>query len=73
MKKLEELGISPAPWNVDDEDVRDSRGFGVVYSYDCSYLHGADAKFIAASPKMYETEYNLVEIVERLMNAFSGL
>lgn len=64
MKKLEELGISPAPWRIGDEnidgmvdDVFDS-GFGdesnsalVVYD---GGMSAADARLIAAAPKLYK-------------------
>ena len=64
MKRLDELGISPAPWRIGEEDcdgivedILDS-GFGdesisglVVYD---GCMDKADASLIAAAPKLYE-------------------
>lgn len=52
MKKLEELGISQAPW--------------------FCLTKKPDDRLIAAAPNMYKTEYDLVDVVERLMNGWAG-
>ena len=64
MKSIDELGISPAPWRIGEEDcdgivedIMDS-GFGdesiaglVVYD---GCMDKADARLIAAAPELYE-------------------
>ena len=67
MKTIEELGISPAPWNVSVEDKRDYRLFSVeadngagIACFDCceeqfDTLEGfANASLIAAAPDLYK-------------------
>lgn len=54
MKKLSELGISPAPWRFTNYGVIDLLECGVVYSNDCPYLGAADARLIAAAPELYK-------------------
>ena len=62
MKRLEELGVSPAPWNVfDDYDVRRS-DTGLVA--DCG-LPG-DARLIAAAPDLYEALRLVIETIDAL-------
>lgn len=57
MKKLEELGISPIPWNVDDDGCPlDSNGEYVICD---NNLDLANARLIAAAPEMYETLWDL--------------
>ncbi len=73
MKRLEELGVSPAPWRVEKEPMS-----AIVYegktTHECASVSAsicasigarreADMKLIAASPDLYEC---LREAVERL-------
>ena len=64
MKKLSELGISPAPWRFTHDDVIDLLKCGVVYSNDCSYLGVADGNLIAAAPELYDALYDVVDYCE---------
>lgn len=64
MKKLEELGISPTPWQmkfVMGNRVFDGEGIEICDS-DCVYSK-SNARIIAAAPKMYEALHGLLEIV----------
>lgn len=57
MKRLDELGVTPAPWNVfDDYDVRRS-DTGLVA--DCGLP--SDARLIAAAPGLYKCLHEAVE------------
>ena len=61
MKTLEQLGISPAPWRVDNsvEDgviVRDAKGKWAA-APDGKAL--SNARLIAAAPKLYEVCYRI--------------
>lgn len=69
MKKLSELGICPAPWRFTNYGVIDLLECGVVYSNDCPYLGAADARLIAAAPKMYARAWELITAFdERIMS-----
>lgn len=85
MKKTEELGISPTPWEITCEDYNDGRVWSVeahdgagITEFDCNeeqfgFEEGfANAHLIVAAPNMYKTEYDLVDVIERLMNGFAG-
>lgn len=85
MKRIDELGISPWPWRSYYEDYCDGRIFYVeasngagITDYDCNeeqftYEAGyANAHIVSASPDMYKTEYDLVDVIERLMNGWAG-
>lgn len=65
MKKLSELGISPAPWRFTNYGVIDLLECGVVYSNDCPYLGAPDARLIAAAPELYDMLQSLVEYIDR--------
>ena len=70
MKTLEQLGISPTPWTKDGDIVDDGEGRVIFNAYeDDDY---ANARLIAAAPDMYKTEYDLVNVIERLMNGWAG-
>lgn len=65
MKKLEELGISPTPW---DYQPNNPSGPIVTDNHNSFVCGGwailpADARFIGAGPKMYAALYGLLEIV----------
>ena len=76
MKTLEQLGISPAPWYIE-------KNTGVLCAKSERYKHpivddygnfenNNDKLLIAAAPDMYKTEYELVDVIERLMNGWAG-
>ena len=52
MKKLEELGINPAPWVKYGDIVEDAEGNVIYNAYDDSDF--PNANLIAAAPKLYE-------------------
>ena len=78
MKTLEQLGISPAPWNVGIEDKRDCRIFSVeadngawITYFDCcpeqfDHHEGfANASLISAAPELYEALAALLNCAEK--------
>lgn len=77
MKKLSELGISPAPWKVDDRElgcdneiwceyisdkiVKGEKRAKVVARCNAHFdTYNADARLIAATPKMYAKAWELI-------------
>lgn len=65
MKKLEELGISPTPWNALGDCVLDKRELEIT-----DYIYkGEDVKLVAASPDLYEAARQAYEL---LSNMFEG-
>lgn len=79
MKKLEELGASPAPWEIDDPwtgDIICHLKNGIEYQVAVPYIHSdeeteANAHLITAAPKLYKALYELVEAYEAC-NAHDG-
>ena len=72
MKKLEQLGISPAPWNEKVWATSDDYGHDISdYNHksicDMRLLQGEtripNARLIAAAPELYEALRGLIEIV----------
>ena len=58
MKKLEQLGISQAPWTKAGDIVDDNEGRVIFNAYeDDDY---ANARLIAAAPKLYEACYEML-------------
>ena len=58
MKTLEQLGISPAPWTKAGDIVDDNEGLVIFNAYeDDDY---ANARLIAAAPKLYEACYEML-------------
>ena len=79
MKRIEELGISPWPWVYDFDILHNimSGRFSIANVYgdfleDKPPLTVANSHLIASAPELYETEYNLVCAVERLLNGRAG-
>lgn len=70
MKKLEELGASPAPWEQDDEsalpEIICHLQSGIRYQVAVPYIHSdeetdANTRLICAAPELYECLYEAVE------------
>ena len=58
MKTLEQLGISPVPWTKAGDIVDDDEGRVIFNAYeDDDY---ANARLIAAAPKLYEACYEML-------------
>ena len=58
MKTLEQLGISPVPWTKAGDIVDDNEGLVIFNAYeDDDY---ANARLIAAAPKLYEACYEML-------------
>ena len=58
MKTLEQLGISPVPWTKAGDTVDDDEGRVIFNAYeDDDY---ANARLIAAAPKLYEACYEML-------------
>lgn len=77
MKRIEELVISQWPWKTEFCEFNDEESpFGIGTGDNVSSLDGqfceSDANLIAAAPDMYKTEYDLVDVIERLMNGWAG-
>ena len=68
MKKLEELGISPAPWKVggDGYDVANDENEIITDEYD--QFSRADARLIAAAPELYEAVWDILFKGTRITN-----
>lgn len=76
MKKLSELGISPAPWFVDADNeiachyishaiLPNERRMRIVVKPNYNFEdYKADSRLIAAAPDMYEALYDILPIVE---------
>ncbi len=66
MKRIEELGVSPAPWTALSGDdgyrpcICDADG-RYVLSYTGRKNRNADAALVAAAPELYEALRNLIE------------
>lgn len=67
MKRIEELGISPAPWKVIDPP-DDSLTVEAPDGCSVCFMGGvietpANARLVAAAPKLYQALYDLIGIV----------
>lgn len=76
MKTLEELKVSAGPWKAVRDEMNDEESpyrvdVASPYSLDGQFSE-SDANLIAAAPELYKTEYELVGVVERLMNWWNG-
>ena len=61
MKRLEELGISPAPWKLcRDGEIVHGNGYSLTDGDGCFVLK-SDARLIAAAPKLYSKAYEVAE------------
>lgn len=72
MKKLEELGVSPAPWSANkNNNVLSGRPMvSDVFGND---LDDSDANLIAAAPELYEELRKAYEFIEQVGDAVGGL
>lgn len=74
MKRLDELGISPAPWHFSDGKIR-SKALGTVAYY--SELGKperviANARMLAAAPKLYERLWLSTNLIEHTIQFVSN-
>ncbi len=69
MKRLDELGVSPAPWTMeryspesteDGRDIKDANKQPVGCTYTISEHAIADARLIAAAPELYDIVWEMV-------------
>ena len=74
MKRLDELGVSPAPWRMerfspwsteDGRDIKDALSRPVGCTYTISDHAIADARLIAAAPNMYEALAAMLSCAEK--------
>ena len=73
MKRIEELFISQWPWTF-CESIDNARCVvrNLLWKIIVGYTNSSNARLIAAAPNMYKTEYDLVDVIERLMNGLAG-
>ena len=62
MKPLEQLGVSPAPWRINDHASVLDRYFEIISGQYGPY-NWHNASLIAAAPELYEALRGLLEIV----------
>ena len=79
MKRIDELGISPWPWRYIGYHNHKNGEYihlGEVKFADgrklCYDISQPNAHILSAAPDMYKTEYDLVDVIERLMNGWAG-
>ena len=64
MKTLEQLGISPAPWRINDHASVIDR-YSAIISGQYGPYNWHNAHLIAAAPELYEALQSLVEYIDR--------
>ena len=84
MKKLEELGASPAPWEQDEEsalpEVICHLQSGIRYQVAVPYIHSdeetdANTRLICAAPDLYDAAFKTEAVLEKLftLDEFAAL
>lgn len=61
MRKLSELGISPAPWKYDDLRIMNAKGCAIGIVDSSAHTEYANARLIAAAPKLYQALYKITK------------
>ena len=64
MKTLEQLGVSPAPWRINDHASVLDRYFEIISGQYGPY-NWHNASLIAAAPELYDMLQSLVEYIDR--------
>ena len=64
MKTLEQLGISPAPWKINEYATVLDR-YSTIISGQYGPYNWHNARIIAAAPELYDTLQSLVEYIDR--------
>ena len=64
MKTLEQLGISPAPWRINDHASVLDR-YSAIISGQYGPYDWHNAHLIASAPELYDTLQSLVEYIDR--------
>ena len=77
MKTLEQLGISPTPWYI-EENTGVLCAKSEYYKYpivdDCgNFENNNDKRLIAAAPELYESLRECLEVLDRLNKYYRGV
>lgn len=65
MKKLSELGVSPAPWKWDGDERSDDLVLSAGGSRVAEWMNDKDARLVSAAPELYEACRMALGVVER--------
>ena len=76
MKTLEHLGISPAPWNIEENTgvlCAKSEHYKHPIVDDCgNFENNNDKRLIAAAPELYEAIRECLDILDKLEKYYRG-